>query len=258
MLVVQTMTVAIVAARLASTRCPGKVIADVNGKQMIQRLVERLSLAELVDEVVVATGTLEDAAILEKALGCRVVQFGGIVDESDVLGRFVAAVNWHGEVDKIVRVTGDCPLVDPHLVDQAIQVLERADYSSNVLHRSFPRGLDVEVFHSDVLERVHRLATEPRHREHVTLYINENREKFEIEDFWVENEQMDWDMKEEVWCVDYPEDLDLVRGVYEWMDEYCMDGNCGWKMIMEYMDHAGLKPRRHKADTTSTEKEYGE
>jgi spore coat polysaccharide biosynthesis protein SpsF len=167
----------------------------------------------MLDEIVVATtfSTSDDAiAELGNSEGVRV--FRG--SELDVLGRIVGAA-LATRADVVVRVTGDCPLIDPQVTDRVVQELEAigvpADYASNVVNRTFPRGLDVEAMFMDTLLRVDRLAQSPAEREHVTITIRSERpELFLVRS--VESESDDSDLR---WTVDEARDLELVRRLYE-------------------------------------------
>jgi spore coat polysaccharide biosynthesis protein SpsF len=205
--------IAIIQARMGSTRLPGKVLLDLVGEPMLARVVYRTRRAQTLDEVVVAT-TLQpaDEAIMrlcaERGWPC----FRG--SEEDVLDRYYRAAVAH-QADTIVRITSDCPLIEPEAVDRVVrEFLERQpglDYACNVLpRRTFPRGLDTEVMRFDVLERAWREDTNPAWREHVTLYIQRNPDLFCIHG--VINEV---DYSHMRWTVDTPEDLAFVRRIYD-------------------------------------------
>jgi spore coat polysaccharide biosynthesis protein SpsF len=205
-------TVAIVQARTTSTRLPGKVLADIEGKSMLARVLERVAAAESIDEVVVATTSNHvDDPIVEIATTAGHRWFRG--DEHDVLGRYVGAAR-ESEADAIVRVTSDCPLVDPYVIDLVTNELSRnrgsLDYASNVTTRTYPRGLDVEAFFRDTLERAHRLATTREEREHVTMVIYSSRAAL-----FLRSEVVDAvDNSDLRWTVDHLADLEVVRDAY--------------------------------------------
>jgi spore coat polysaccharide biosynthesis protein SpsF len=201
--------VAILQARMTSTRLPGKVLMDIAGAPMLERDLDRIRAAETVDDVVVATtaNTTDDpVADLARAQGVRV--FRG--DEHDVLSRYLGAAD-EAQADVVVRVTADCPLLDPGVVDRVVRALDRdADYASNVVERTFPQGLDCEALHRDVLERVGRLATSADAREHVTWLIYAERPEL-----FVRRDVIDpADNSDLSWTVDRPEDLQRVRALY--------------------------------------------
>ena len=162
--------VAIVQARMTSTRLAGKVLADIDGAPMLARVVERVSAAGLVSRVWVACTDLgTDDPIVECCRGLEVPVFRG--SEADVLGRYVGAATAAG-AEVVVRVTADCPLLDPEVIDRVVAALAPGiDYASNVLERSFPRGLDVEAFRATALARMDQLARSTAAREHVTIGV---------------------------------------------------------------------------------------
>ncbi len=175
-------TIIISQARMGSTRLPGKVLHAVNGKSFLQHHLERLSRVRGADQVWVATTTLpQDDAIVELCDRLGIPSFRG--SEDDVLSRYHGAANKAG-ADRIVRVTSDCPLIDPRIVDLVIDRFAndplRPDYVSNTQVRSFPRGLDCEIFGRAALEEAHREAVRKEEREHVTPYIYWRPERFRI------------------------------------------------------------------------------
>ena len=205
-------TVAIVQARTGSTRLPGKVLADVAGRPMIDRVIDRARAAARVDEVVIATtdGPADDAlaeAAGRLGVGCH------RGSESDVLSRYRDGARAAG-ADVVVRITGDCPLVDPGVIDRVVDALgagEPADLASNVIVRTYPKGLDAEALSADALERIHRLGTSPAAREHVTWFAY--RERPEL--FALRSVEHEHDFGDLNWSVDTPADLDRVRALYE-------------------------------------------
>jgi spore coat polysaccharide biosynthesis protein SpsF len=208
--------VIIVQARMTSTRLPGKVLMDVAGKPMLAQQIQRLRQCRLADELMIATTTnASDDPIVELARQEQVSWFRG--SEHDVLSRFVGAAR-QAQADVIVRVTGDCPLIDPGVTDRVItELVEHAaecDYASNVLRRTYPRGLDVEVLFWDVLVRVDRLAASQTAREHATVYVYSERP-----DLFLCRSVTDVLNNSDLrWTVDTPEDLQLVRALYEGLD----------------------------------------
>ncbi len=203
-------TVAIIQARTGSTRLPHKVLADVGGRTMLARVVRRTRRARRVDEVAVATtGRPDDEAIVAECRALEVAVFRG--SESDVLDRYYRAARQLG-AETVVRVTSDCPLIDPAVVDRVVREFAAAapDYASNTLERTFPRGLDTEVLTFEALERAWRKAGEPYQRVHVTPYIYQHPDRFRLLSVVAELEAGD-----HRWTVDTAEDLELVRVLYD-------------------------------------------
>jgi len=204
--------VAIIQARIGSSRLPGKVLAELGGTTMLAQVVRRVRDARRITETVVATTTApDDDAVVREAgrLGAGVHRGS----QSDVLDRFVGAARSY-RADVIVRVTADCPLLDGEVLDQVIGALDTSvDYASNTHDRRFPRGLDVEALHRDTLERIGRLGTSPEAREHVTAFVMEAPTLFRVAQ--VSAEQDDSDLR---WTVDTPDDLDMVRALYRELD----------------------------------------
>jgi spore coat polysaccharide biosynthesis protein SpsF len=205
-------TVAVVQARTGSTRFPGKVLADLEGRPMLRRQLDRLSHCTRIDHLVVATTDqpADDPVVLAAAESGATVYRGS---EEDVLGRFVGAVAGL-DADVVVRLTGDCPLADPPTVDRVIETLisrrASADYASNVIHRTFPHGLDVEAMFVDTLHRLDRLAVTPGEREHVTLALRERRAPV----FLIESVVDDANNADLRWTVDEEIDLVVIREMY--------------------------------------------
>jgi spore coat polysaccharide biosynthesis protein SpsF len=205
--------VAIIQARMGSTRLPGKVLLDLAGQPMLARVVNRSRRATILQDVVVATTTKPaDEAIAELCAVHGWPCFRG--SEEDVLDRYYRAAVAH-QADVVVRITSDCPLIEPEVVDWVVrEFLERqpeVDYACNELpRRTFPRGLDTEVMRFDVLERAWREDLNPAWREHVTPYIRRNPGLFRIHG--VMNEV---DYSHMRWTVDTPEDLAFVRCIYD-------------------------------------------
>jgi spore coat polysaccharide biosynthesis protein SpsF len=220
--------VAIIQARMGSTRLPGKVLKDLEGETVLARVVNRLRSARLIEELLVATSNLPaDDAILEECNRCVVPVFRG--DENDVLDRyFRAAQSCRAEI--VVRITSDCPLIDPDVTDKTIQAFihERPDYASNALIRTFPRGLDTEVMTVQALERAWHSAPQPYQRAHVTPYLYQNPNKFKI--LSVTN---DTDYSSHRWTLDTPEDLKFIRAIYT---RFKKRGDFGWHDVLQILN----------------------
>jgi glutamate-1-semialdehyde aminotransferase/spore coat polysaccharide biosynthesis protein SpsF (cytidylyltransferase family) len=202
-------TVVVVQARMSSSRFPGKMLAPLRDVPLIQFVCQRAALAKRVSEVIVATSDQPEDDPLEravKAAGFRVHR--GSLD--DVLTRFTGAARL-ANAETVVRVTGDCPLVDPDLLDEMLARFEGSDldYLSNVSPPTFPDGLDLEIMRMAALERVVTLAAPGHQREHVTIFFRENPDKFRLGN--VVNPA--GDQSGYHWSVDRPEDLALVAEV---------------------------------------------
>lgn len=199
---------AIVQARMSSTRLPGKTLADVEGEPMLALLLRRLSHARGLGEIVVATSdepSDDPIVALADSMGFGVSRG----PREDVLRRFLAAIG--DSASPVVRVTGDCPLIDPRVLDATIErflSVPQCAYASNIEPRTFPDGLDVEVVAPEVLHAIDREALDPADREHVTSVIRAHPERFRQAAL-----SSGEGLGELRWTVDEPEDLDFVRAV---------------------------------------------
>ena len=215
-------TLAFIQARMSSSRLPGKVLAPLQGEPLIVYMARRASLAKRLNGVVIVTSTDPSDDTLAAAVGAAAIPvFRG--DLVDVLKRYADAAQAHG-ADEIVRLTGDCPLIDPDVIDAVIDARRSAgaDYASNVDPPTFPDGLDVECFTRDALVRADRLATRGPEREHVTLWM-----RSELAALRRTNHRAVADLSHLRLTVDYADDLMLVRsllarlppnGNFDWFD----------------------------------------
>ena len=204
------MMLAIIQARFSSTRLPGKVMKPLVGRPMIERQVERVCRAKSVQRVILATSDRASDDVLARLcedmdVGC----FRGSLE--DVLDRYYRAVLQFG-AESVVRLTGDCPLVDPDVIDRAVDVYmqQRADYVSNTIVPTYPDGLDVEVLSVRALECAWREAALPSEREHVTPFIYKHPDRFRLAEL-----RGNPNLSTLRWTVDAPEDFEFVRRVYE-------------------------------------------
>jgi spore coat polysaccharide biosynthesis protein SpsF len=202
---------AILQARMSSTRLPGKVLADINGRPMIYWQIMRIREAKSIDELVVVTSTDQSDNVLTEYLQQQgvLVERGSI---DNVLERFLQTLERFKEYENIVRLTADCPLVMPKLIDEMVTKFEKSniDFLSNALEPTFPDGLDVEIVKQSALIRLSGYPLSTAEREHVTLGLR-NR----INEFSVENFSQDTDLSSLRWTVDYEEDLEFARKVYD-------------------------------------------
>lgn len=210
-------TAAIIQARMGSTRLPGKVLRALGGRTVLAHVIGRVQRCALLDAVVVATSTLRaDDAVAREALAQGAQVFRG--SEDDVLARYHGAA-LEARADNIVRVTADCPLFDPGLLRRMLETFlaRRAQpgasplfYLSNTHgRRSFPRGLDAEIFTMQALAAAHAAAREPWEREHVTPYIYGHPERFVLESF-----EQAADHSAQRWTLDTEEDWALIQAIY--------------------------------------------
>ena len=219
-----TQIIAILQARLGSTRLPGKSMAELNGKPLLWHVIQRLKKSKTINRIVVATTTNEaDNKIAQFAKDEGVGYFQG--SENDVLDRYYQAAKANGasKGDVIVRVTADCPLLDPEVVDNVVRKFveanetdEKYDYVCNTQPPTYPDGLDTEVFSFSILERAWKEAKLQSEREHVTPYIWKQPDKFRI--FNVTNDEGE-DLSEMRWTVDEPQDLEFIRMIYKLLGE---------------------------------------
>lgn len=204
-------TVGIIQARMGSTRLPGKILKPILGEPMLARMLERVKRAKKLDAIIVATTDKpEDDATAELVQKCGVPVFRG--SEQDVLDRFYEAAKEEG-ADVVMRLTGDCPLMDPDVIDRVVAHFEEArgtvDYCGTP--RNYPEGLDTEIFTFAALEEAAREAKLPSEREHVTPYIKNHPERFRSE-VWREG---NGDNSRMHWSVDTQTDFDFVTKIFE-------------------------------------------
>jgi len=202
-------TIAIVQARMASTRFPGKVMSTVTEIPLIELLLHRLSQARKLNKIILATSTNpNNRPLVDHVRKLQYAVYQG--SEDDVLDRYYK-ISVSEKANVIVRITGDCPLVDPRVVDSVITKFERdnSDYTSNIDPPTFPDGLDVEIFTFAALKDAWKCAVSSHDREHVTSYIRNVRSNC------VTNLKHSVDYSNERWTVDEPEDLDVIRDVFQ-------------------------------------------
>lgn len=203
-------TTAILQARVTSSRLPGKVLLPILGEPMVARQMERIKRARRLDNIVLATSTApSDDPLAAWADANDIEVFRGSL--GNVLQRFVEVID-HYQPDVVVRLTADCPLTSPAVIDAVIERFQASDvdYCSNTLTPTFPDGLDVEVVRADVLREVAAVSTDPHEREHVTLGVYRHPEHYRLANF--ESSEDHSDLR---WTVDTPQDLAFVTAVYE-------------------------------------------
>jgi len=245
--------VAIVQARMGSSRLPGKVLMDVEGATMLARVLRRLSRAARLDRVVLATSDLPaDDAVAAEAARLGFAVFRG--SEEDVLSRYLGAAREH-DAGVVVRVTADCPLIDPAVVDRTVErfLAESPDYASNSLQRTYPRGLDVEVVDRRALETAGAEARLDYERVHVTPFLYRHPERFRLLSVTREDgdavgggdaeagadaEAGGEPLGELRWTVDTAPDLELVRRIFRHFLGRAGGGDdgFGWRQVLALVE----------------------
>ncbi|PKM94927.1 MAG: acylneuraminate cytidylyltransferase [Firmicutes bacterium HGW-Firmicutes-1] len=222
----------IVQARMGSTRLPRKVLMNLEGQPMLVRVLERLKQVIGIDEIIVATTTNEmDDAVELVARTQNVIVYRG--SEEDVLSRYYEAAKKEN-LDIVIRVTGDCPLIDPLVITEILEFFKTNEYDivSNATvdpqFRTYPRGLDTEIFSFKALEGANIKAVEKSHREHVTIYIYENTEH----KYFYKQQQ---DNSQFRWTVDTIEDFEFVENIYKRL--YHGDNRFYQKEILELIQN---------------------
>lgn len=203
--------VAIIQARMTSTRLPGKVLMDIAGKPALQRMLERVLRAKELDAICVATTVNEtDNPVIALCDELNVSSYRG--DEQDVLGRFVGAAEEAG-AKGVVRLTADCPMIDPMVLDEVVAAYRAGgwDYVSNTVERTYPDGLDVEVMSLAALQEANERANHPFLREHVTPYISGKRPDLGAGNFNSYQVVNAADFAHVRWTLDRPDDLERIR-----------------------------------------------
>ncbi len=200
----------IIQARVSSTRLPRKVLKPILGRPMLERQIERVRSCRLIDKIILATSTgPEDRALSDLGKLIDVEVFRGDLD--NVLDRFYRAAEKFSP-RHVVRLTGDCPLIDPRAIDDLITFYFNGnhDFASNCTHPTYPDGLDAEIFRFEVLELAWKEAVLPSHLEHVTLFFEDQPERFRLGNLFHSE-----DLSDLRWTVDEPEDFEFVTKVYE-------------------------------------------
>jgi len=199
-------------ARMTSTRLPKKVLKQVLGKSLLEYQIERLQRVKLADQIVMATTINDtDQPIIDLCDRLSIACYRG--SEDDVLSRYHGAAIEH-QADVVVRVTSDCPVIDPQVIDQVIQYYmddyPKYDYVSNCLGRTYPRGMDTEVFSFKSLDEAFHQATAQDDREHVTPFIHVQSDKYSLG-------QVNYfkNYSEHRWTVDTVEDFELIKRIFE-------------------------------------------
>jgi spore coat polysaccharide biosynthesis protein SpsF len=204
--------VAIIQARMGSTRLPGKVMKKILNKTLLEYQIERVKKCKTIDQIIIATTSRKnDNQIIEFCRKFSVSYYRG--SEEDVLARYFEAATFY-ESDVIVRLTSDCPVLDPQIIDKVVncylQNKNRVDYVSNTLERTYPRGMDTEVMSYEALKNAFLNAKEQRFREHVTAYIYNHPQIFNVLNVEDNRDQSSYRL-----TVDTEEDLQLITNIIQ-------------------------------------------
>ena len=202
----------IIQARTGSKRLENKILKEIENIPMIYHIINRVKKAKNIEQIILATSNLEpDKILLDIAKKSEIIGFAG--NENDVLDRFYNATKKY-TANPIIRITGDCPLVDPVLLDKMIEFFQENnyDYVSNTIERTYPDGLDIEIFSSETLKIANEEARWLSEREHVTPYILKNQNDFKLYNY--KNNQNLSNLR---WCVDEEVDLIMIKKIFQEM-----------------------------------------
>ncbi len=220
--------IAIIQARLGSTRLPGKVLLDLEGKTVLERVIERVKSSKHINDVIVAT-TIDkkDLTIVKLCANLCISVYCGSVD--DVLDRYYQAARLF-KADHVLRITSDCPLIDSKIIDDVVtlHLSEKADYTSNTLKETYPDGQDAEIFTFNTLKETWKNANLASEREHVTPFIRKNPA------YKLVNLESKIDLSQKRWTLDNPEDYIFIKKIYE--NLYRNDSLFGMEKILKFID----------------------
>ena len=220
--------IAIIQARISSTRLPGKVLKKVEGKTVLEHVIDRAKAVKNINDVVVATTVKkEDLEIVKLCANLGISVFCG--SEDDVLDRYYQVARLF-KSNHIVRITSDCPLIDPLIIDKVIGLYfkKEADYATNTMPETYPDGLDTEVFSFKTLKIAWENAKFTSEREHVTPYIRKNPNIFKLV-----NLKCNSDLKNKRWTIDEPKDFEFIKIIYK--NLYHKNALFGMKAILNFL-----------------------
>ncbi|WP_085992721.1 cytidylyltransferase domain-containing protein [Oceanobacillus senegalensis] len=235
--------VAIIQARMGSTRLPGKTLKPVLEKPLLAYQLERVQNSQYLDEVLVATTNKRiDNQIISLCQSLKVAYFRG--PEDDVLKRYYLAAK-QVKADIVIRLTADCPLIDPSQIDTIVKYFldnQKLQYVSNTLNRTFPRGMDIEVFSFQILKEAHEKAKTKKEREHVTIYMTKILKSFQIYNVTYRK-----DYSHYRWTVDTMDDFILIKKIVEELYPkkqhftlediiQLMEKNSNWQLINQHVE----------------------
>ncbi|MFC1709968.1 cytidylyltransferase domain-containing protein [Candidatus Omnitrophota bacterium] len=221
--------VSIIQARMASTRLPKKILLDLGGKTVLEQVVSRARASKHIDEVVVATTvSKQDLAIVNLCSGLGISVYCG--SEEDVLDRYYQTARLFN-AQHIVRITSDCPVIDPKIVDDVIDLhlKEKADFTANIIKETFPDGQDVEVFTFKSLNKAWQEANLLSEREHVTPFIKRNPDIFKLV-----NLESKVNLIQKRWTLDSSEDYEFLKKVFEAL--YKQNPLFGMEEILKFIE----------------------
>ena len=220
--------IAVIQARLGSTRLPGKVLLDLEGKSVLEHVIIRVKSSKFVNDVIVATTiNKDDLEIVKLCANLGISVYCG--SEDDVLDRYYQTARLF-KADLIVRITSDCPLIDPMVIDEVISlhVREKADFTSNTIKETYPDGEDIEVFTFVALKEAWKKAKLSSEREHVTPFMRKNPA------FKLANLEYNRDISHKRWTLDNPEDYDFIKSIYK--NIYIEKPYFGMEEILKFID----------------------
>lgn len=220
----------LIQARCGSTRLPGKVLLDLEGNTVLGRVIERVKRSKKISEIFVVTTTnIEDLEIVKYCSNNKIRVFCGSAD--DVLDRFYQIAKLINPKN-IIRITADCPLMDPEVIDKVIEqhLTAKASYTSNTQIETYPDGEDVEVFTFESLEKAWKEANLLSEREHVTPYIRKNPDIFKQSSI-----SNDRDLSKMRWTLDNPEDYEFIKIIYK--NLYKNNNNFGINDIVDFLEN---------------------
>ena len=239
---------------MSSTRLPGKVLAEINGIPMIYWQIKRIEKSELIGGICVAVSEDPSDDVLFNFLVSHNIEVvrGSL---NNVINRFMKVIDSHSQ-ENLIRITGDCPLMMPNLIDEMIEKFneQNIDYMSNSIMPTFPDGLDVEIFTRKAFTRLFECQLSPQEIEHVTLGFYQRRGEFRISNF-MDN----FDRSNFRWTVDYPEDLAFVRNVYSHFKG--REASFDYEEVLEFLSSnpeitSGISARRRNEALSKPIKEH--
>lgn len=220
--------VAIIQARVGSTRLPGKVLKKIEGRTVLEHVINRVQAAKKIDDIVIATTVKKkDLEIVQLCAKLGISIFCG--SEDDVLDRYYQTARLF-KAEHIVRITSDCPLIDPKVIDKVIELYfnKNADYATNTIPETFPDGLDTEIFSFEILSTAWKNAKLFSEREHVTPYIRKNPNIFKLANF-----KSNINLKNKRWTIDESIDLKFIKIIYK--NLYAKDSLFGMRKILDFL-----------------------